>query len=310
MARQGQWRDALAAFERSSELHPHPVTTYNIGYVERALGHFTRARKFMQLALVQSSGAETLPEDLAALARGYLVEIEPKLARVAVTIEAVDVALTIDGRPLEVTQSAPQQRPLLVAGTASPGPAERPPAMAFDLLIDPGTHVILVSIPGKQDTAVTCAFDRGSSTTLQLPEPAKPASPPSTAQPRRVQQRSEAAPSSDETNLAPVMWTAFGIGAAGIVTGSVFGVLALDKQSTLEDACSSPTDCPKSSQGDIDHLNTYALVADIAFIVGAVGAGTGGVLWFLDRGQSKEQVTTLTVQGGPRSGAVSVTGRF
>ena len=41
LARQGQWQDALSAYERSAELRPHAVTTYNIGYVERALGHLT-----------------------------------------------------------------------------------------------------------------------------------------------------------------------------------------------------------------------------------------------------------------------------
>src|SRR5688572_3731947 len=69
LARQGQWQDALAAYERSAELRPHPVTTYNLGYVERALGHLTRSRKFLELALEQgpSAGSEPLPEDLRSV---------------------------------------------------------------------------------------------------------------------------------------------------------------------------------------------------------------------------------------------------
>jgi hypothetical protein len=38
------WAGALAAFERSAALRPHPVTTFNLGACERALGHYTRAR--------------------------------------------------------------------------------------------------------------------------------------------------------------------------------------------------------------------------------------------------------------------------
>ena len=35
-----QWSDALAAFEKSRLLRPHPATTFNIGYCQRALGRF------------------------------------------------------------------------------------------------------------------------------------------------------------------------------------------------------------------------------------------------------------------------------
>ena len=324
LARQGQWSDALASFERSSELHPHPVTTYNLGYVERALGHLTRARKYLQLALEQESAGqsahraatankagERLPEDLAALARGYLVEVQQKLVRTVVLVESSDVAIAIDGRPLEVVPVAPGSRPLLIAGTLPAGPAQRAPSTTFDLLIDAGSHVVLVSIKGKPDAVLTRVFQQGSAETLRLPGAAAREPVPPPQEPKPEPKLQPAAPPSEEgPGLAPWMWTAFGLGAVGIVTGSVFGILALDLESNLQNTCRSMTNCPEGSQDDIDRLGTYATVSDIAFIVGGAGIGTGAVLWFLDdRGSSKEGAT-VTVQGGARSGRVSVTGRF
>src|SRR6187549_2520748 len=39
-----QWAEALASFEGSAKLRPHPTTTFNVGACERALGRYARAR--------------------------------------------------------------------------------------------------------------------------------------------------------------------------------------------------------------------------------------------------------------------------
>ena len=57
LANQGQWPEALNAFNRSSKLRPHPVTTYNLAYCERALGHYTRAYKLFRRTLVEHEAA-------------------------------------------------------------------------------------------------------------------------------------------------------------------------------------------------------------------------------------------------------------
>jgi hypothetical protein len=310
LARQGQWMDALAAFARSAELHPHPVTTYNIGYVERALGRLTRARKYLLLALEPGGSSETLPEDLAALSRGYLAEIDRRLVRVAVLVPSAEVAIAIDGRPLEATSVEGGERPLLVAGTLPAGPAQRAPAATFDLLIDPGNHVILVSAAGKPDRVLTTNFAQGATESLRLeeaetrgPTPAAPATAPERDQPP--------VEVSERTDLTPWMWTAFGVGAAGLITGAVFGALALDKDSKLDKACGpSRDDCPPEYRMDIEQLELYAPAADIALIGGSLAVATGAVLWFFERRGSSGERSSVKVQAGPRSGWVSVSGTF
>src|SRR5262245_10995171 len=113
LAAQGQWVDALAAFERSSRLRPHPVTTYNLGYCERGLGHFTRARKFFDQALADHAAGRggKLTEDLLREAQSYLAETDRRLVRAAVTLTPADATVSVDGRPLEVVERA-KGRPL------------------------------------------------------------------------------------------------------------------------------------------------------------------------------------------------------
>jgi tetratricopeptide (TPR) repeat protein len=121
LIKQGQWNDALAAFERSFRLKPDAVTAFNIGYCERALGRLTRARASFRRALA----APELPPDKAAEARGYVAEVESRLSRVVLTLSPAGASVAVDGRPLEVSHDGGDPRAPaaeLVAGTREPGP--------------------------------------------------------------------------------------------------------------------------------------------------------------------------------------------
>src|SRR5450432_2602583 len=185
LARQGRWLDALAELTRSDALHPHAVTTYNIGYCERSLGRYTRARKMLSKALAdnQASGGQELPEDLTSAATELLSETAQQVATINVTIRPPRATLKVDGRPLELV-SASGARPVASAGTRDVGEAEVAPAESFDLLIDPGTHEFVVSAGDHDVTVITRSFEPGSHVAMQLigheePKPkAAVASPP------------------------------------------------------------------------------------------------------------------------------------
>jgi hypothetical protein len=59
----------------------HAVTTYNIGYCERSLGRYTRARKMLAKALDDhnANGEKELPSELVTAATGYLSEAEKQM---------------------------------------------------------------------------------------------------------------------------------------------------------------------------------------------------------------------------------------
>jgi hypothetical protein len=167
LVKRAEWAEALGAFERSLKLRPHPITVFNIGACERALGRYTRARATLKRALADSDAqAGALPDSLVSEARGFLAEIERILVHLDVTISPASAAVAVDGRPLEVTGSG--SAAVLVAGTVDPGPGAPPPGGRFELLLDPGTHLLTLSRAGFRDVVVNRTFAPGAHEPLVL----------------------------------------------------------------------------------------------------------------------------------------------
>ncbi len=121
---------------------------------------------------------------------------------------------------------------------------------------------------------------------------------------------SEVNPSGAESRSpATGAWIVGGIGATGLIVGTISGVLALKKASTLSSECPRGyANCPATAQSDINRLHTQELVADISLGVGLGGAVITGII-LLTSGH-KETTTAPTVTGwlGPRS--VGIGGTF
>jgi hypothetical protein len=308
LAREGQWADALVAFERAAELRPHAVITYNIAYVERALGRLTRAKVRFEAALRDESASEDrrLPADLAVLARSYLAEIDQKLAQVSITLERPDLAVAIDGRPLEVLSNARATRPVLIAGTAPLGPPVRLRHASFELLVDPGPHILSISTDGGRETVQHQKFEQGARSSLYLTGGAPGG--PSTSGPK-AQPVAADKPPEQGTSHSTWMWVAYGVGAAGVVAGSVFGLLAIDQDNALNDACSGGHVCPKANSDDIARLDVYTWGANIGWIVGGVGAGVG-TYFLITGGAEKKTTASPSARIGIAPGAMVLRGAF
>jgi hypothetical protein len=271
LAKQGQWGDALAAFERSARLRPHAVTTYNIGFCERALRRLTRARKTFERAL---EGRGELGADLTVETQGYLGEIESRLARAMTTLSPPGARVAVDGRPLEAGFPA---RPERVAGTRDSGPPEAVGAGSFTMVLDPGPHVIVVSAPGVPDAVVTRDMAPGATVTLTL------AAAPVLSPTRRL-----------------VAGVAFGVGSAAAVTGVVFGVLALRSKSELASSCPARNQCALSATGTIGAMRAFANVSTAGVTIGLAGLGAGtAVLLTGDRPTKEPSPVTPALLIGP-----------
>jgi len=261
-ARRGDWSVALTSFERSEALRPHAVTTYNIGYCERALGRYTRAREILGRALAENvaHGGAELPDDLASAAKTYLAELERQIARAVVSISVEGATVLVDGRPLE-RAATDGPRPVLWAGTRDLGAAEAPPASTFELQIDPGPHAFVVSKAGYVDDVTTRSFEAGTPSTvaieLKVAAPAGPAPEASSALAERHAQ---------SPNRAPI-YISLVIAAGALATGATAGAIAIDLKG--------------EGNAHYGSAGTAADVSTVAFVVGGVGAATGAILWLL-----------------------------
>ncbi len=167
LVRTAQWAEALAAFEESSRLRPHPITTYNIGACQRALGRYTVAQATLERALAEEAGSAKLPESLRAEAKTYLGEIGRLLVHVRLSVRPSDAAVAVDGRPLQTLDRADGSK-VLVAGLRAAGRGETLPAASVEVVLDPGTHLLTLSRKGFSDQVLNRTFSPGTNQVLTL----------------------------------------------------------------------------------------------------------------------------------------------
>lgn len=72
----------------------------------------------------------------------------------------------------------------------------------------------------------------------------------------------------------------FGVGAAGLIVGSVTGVMAMSAEGDLADECPNMK-CKSANKDDLDSAKTKATISTVGFIVAGVGIAVGVVGFFL-----------------------------
>jgi len=92
------------------------------------------------------------------------------------------------------------------------------------------------------------------------------------------------------TEIPALAWVGFGVGAAGLLVGTITGIVSLGKVSELDDVCPDKQ-CPPEHESLIDEMNTTANVSNVGFIVGGVGVAVGVVALIV--GLSSDQAEPL-----------------
>jgi hypothetical protein len=96
-----------------------------------------------------------------------------------------------------------------------------------------------------------------------------------------------------------------GVGIAGIVVGSVGGILALSDKSTIESSCTQKQ-CSQSGLDAASNGKTMSLVSDVGFGVGLAGLAIGTYL-LLSESSAGAHVGVTPAPGG---GLIGAWGRF
>lgn len=299
LARSGDWQAALAAFEKSGRLKPHPVTSYDIAYCERALGHYARASFRFAEALVKApEGGAALPVDLARDAANYLAEVRARVARVTLSRRPDDLTVRVDGMPLERMEPAEHAVYAVSASDVTAGELPRGPV---EVWLDPGAHVFVASGPGDARTVENRTFASGETAELTLSLAEKAPSPPP-------------APHVDVAKPAPARpnhtaaFIAFGVAGVGLVGGTVFGGLSLAEKHSLDgDPACAAHQCPPSYRDREARMVTFADLATAGLVTLAAGAAAG--TYFLLTGAPSRAKTARVFPwlAGP---AVGIAGRF
>jgi hypothetical protein len=239
--------------------------------------------------------------------RDHLAALRPRLTsiRIGVNGAAPGIQVLRDGAPIGDAQW----------GTALP--------------VDPGQHTVEASAPGKAswkttgnaagegvvvDVTVPPLVDAGAATGVPAPAGgtttgaatgaetytgATPVLPPPAAT------NSGTATGATDGGGSPrktIGWIVGGVGAASLVAGTVFGVLAATDWSSAKDFCPNAV-CPNPS--DVSRgstVNTEAILSDVFIGVGIAGVAAGAILILTAPKSPPPRAATTAVQVVPLFG--------
>jgi hypothetical protein len=141
------------------------------------------------------------------------------------------------------------------------------------------------------------------------PEPVKPAVTPAavTAPPASVAVTTSSSGGWSTSKIAGI--TLLGVGAAGLITGGVFGILTLGTVAKRNEKCPANATCTSKEAFDLDaaarRTQTVGLISAIA---GGVIAAAGATLFFVDFGGGSSATITPETRGDGFT--LTLSGRF
>lgn len=215
-------------------------------------------------------------------------ELEPKLAKLIVKVEAPDIP------GLEVIRDGVHLGPAAL-GTAIP--------------VDAGEHVVEAQAPGREPFREVVEATGAEELTVIVPElalvsahveGAEPAPVASTTLELDPADESDTSDSKGGSTLSTAGIAAMAVGAVGLVIGTYYGLRALSLK--------KEADCPTSCEGEAYDKQQQAYdagnVSTIAFVAGGVLAATGATLYVI--GSPDDAAATST----PSGYGIVVSGRF
>ena len=274
---------ACPKLAQSQSLDPSAGTLLNLAVCHEASGRLATA--WVEFSDAAAAARAAHEDTRVSFATTRAQALEPRLAHLVVTLHgpADGVTATLDGAPV---------------GSA---------VFTSPLPVDAGTHALVVAVDGKAVWQKAVEVRDGASVAVEVPADAlvraSGAAPAGTGTPALAASLSGSGPGSGSRAPAFVV---LGVGAAGLVVGSVFGVVALGQKSTLDGIAGCPSACPPSQHSKIDALHGSEIASDIGLGVGLAGAAIGTVL--LLRGSGGEAPAPVAVDLAPTG--VRVRGSF
>ncbi len=285
------YKGALELYRQADTIMHVPTTAIEVAKTELELGHLLEAWNAAKMAADYPQKPDEPPpftharEQAKDMADKIAARLSTLTIRVEGAPEGAPLELTIDGKHSE-NNASPQR-------------------------VNPGKHVVTVTAAGAAPITQTVTSEEGKNLDVVLKLVTSP--PPDKSLERVVDDK----PSS--SGRSPLVYIGFGLGGAGLLAGTITGILSLTTAASAKEECNKlpqgPGDqirCPPSAQGDIDTSLTLANISNVSIGVGLAGIGLGVVgLLMSNKSEPKDkpsaQVYMTPLAGG---GAMGLTGRF
>jgi hypothetical protein len=267
----GDLEGALKAYQAADGIMRVPTTGLEVGRTQEKLGRLIEARDaFIAVTRFPAQTGEPAAFTKARdTAKRLSSELGPRIPSLVLRLSGppagTEVEVSLDDKRLSAE------------------------LVGLPISVNPGRHRLVARAngfqPAERELNVVEAETKEVALTLS---PAEAAGTPGATLPAATTAAAEEKPGPSRT----LMWVGFGVGAAGVATGAVTGVLSLSKTNQAKKLCDG-SHCPSEAQGDIDSATTLANVANVAFAVGVVGLGVG-VWQLLTTGGSSSETSTAS----------------
>lgn len=263
------WDAAVRSLRASLDVVDSPNTRLVLARALRGAGETAEAWAEYGRAIERATALESKKASYATTAQ-------------AATAERADMERTMSFVRADVLH-APAGAQLRVGGRTVP-----PEAWDKPIVVSPGTiDVILVDGSGKELARQTLSVGPGEKAPVDLflDEPvAAPPSPPTASAGPPDTPAYEPPLSPEQAQLRTYAYVAGGVGAVGLLTFTVFGILNDTTFSDLQGACHPG--CPANKQGEIGTGRAEQTVANAGLGFGIAGFAVGATLFGLSVPQS------------------------
>jgi hypothetical protein len=244
----GNYADACPKLEESNRLDPAPGTEFKLGECYEHVGRTASAwALFLNVAAAAKSAGLA---DREKVARDRAAELQPKLVKLTITVQS-------QAQGIEVKRDG------VVVGRGGWGSG---------VALDPGSHVVSATAPGKAPWEQKVVVG-SESLTVTVPELTDAAASPATPETPAGDQGGSSW--GTQKTLAVV---AAGVGVVGIGIGSIFGLKNISKLSDSDPHCTG-NQCDATGVSLRDDAVSAGNLSTVGFAIGIVGLAGAAVLW-------------------------------
>jgi hypothetical protein len=174
------------------------------------------------------------------------------------------------------------------------GDEVRRPAWSEPVPVAPGSVDVVVETPGHPPVTNNVNVAAGEHKPLAV-DAAADAPQPVVTKPEET----TVEPSNSKNTMRTLAYVAGGVGIAGFLTFTIFGLKANSTYSDLQKACPNGP-CPAGSHStDISSGRTQQTVANVGLVFGILGAGAGVTLFILSSSKPSPSQPSAAVSVGP-----------
>ncbi len=286
----GRYAEACPSIEHSYELDPRPGVLYTLAECQSKWGRIAAAVTRYQQYLKAYDGLSPVKKKLQtsrpAAARAQVAALSPQVPKLTLTLAPSAPAGTVVERDGQLVPSA---------------------SLGASMPVDPGDHVVRISVPGGPLRELNVTLARSESKSLVLEFPKAPVV-------------SDPAAREGHRGLSGRRLTAFltgGFGLAGLVIGGGMGGAALAKKGVVDDHCNVGglvEACDHQGKAAADDLKAFALASTVGVVAGGALVVVSTVLFVTEPAAPKPAASARWIRAslvpGPTTASVLVQGTW